>query len=53
MYKLRDKAPKTARFLATTILEYSDVDNDSQDGIECQYQDSAKISPGPRRHVVS
>ena len=43
MRKLRDKAPETARFLATTILEHSDVDNGSQDGIECQHQDSAKL----------
>jgi hypothetical protein len=43
MHKLRDKTPKTARFLATTILKHSDVDNGSQDGIECQHQDSAKL----------
>jgi hypothetical protein len=43
MRKLRDKAPETARFLATTILKHSDVDNGSQDEIECQRQDSAKL----------
>jgi hypothetical protein len=44
MRKLRDKAPETARFLATTILEHSDVDNGSRDGTECQQQDSARLS---------
>jgi hypothetical protein len=43
MRKLRDKAPKTARFLVITILEYSDIDNGSRDGTECQQQNSARL----------
>jgi hypothetical protein len=35
MRKLRDKVSKIARFLAITILEYSDIDNDLRDRIEC------------------
>ena len=44
MRKLRDKVPEIARFLATTILEHSDIDNGSQNGIEYQYQNSAKLN---------
>jgi hypothetical protein len=41
--KLRDNAPETAQFLATTILEHRDIDNNPRDGIEGPQQKSARL----------
>jgi hypothetical protein len=41
MRNLCDKAPEAARCLATTILEFSDINNGPQDGIEGPQQKSA------------
>jgi hypothetical protein len=43
MRNLYDKAPEAVRILATTILEYSDINNGRQNGIEGPQQKSARL----------
>jgi hypothetical protein len=58
MRSLCDKAPDAARILATTILEFSDINNSSQGGIEGPQQkstelDNSTIRPTKRKRASS